>query len=273
MFENRNAVAPFAVAVITGGSSGIGKSFIELLAEARPGLPICNLSRRVPANFTAAVQLHHVPCDLAEPASRAKGGEEALRFIRQHTDRSKVLLINCAGLGSYGNFGATGGPPPGALIGVNVAAVVELTELLLPEIKARGGAIINVASTAGFQPTPYLATYGATKAFVLNWSLALHEELRAHGVPVQTLCPGPTRTGFFDSAGLGAAEVSPGLSVAPEYVVRASLRALARGRSLVVPGWKNRLITLFAGKLPRVLGTRLTGAVLRRQRLASLKAP
>ena len=126
------------------------------------------------------------------------------------------------------------------MVEVNVAAAVDLTARLLPELRERGGAVINVASVAGFQPTPYMSTYGATKAFLLNWSLALHEELRPHDIPVQALCPGPTTTNFFERVGYSQRVVSDRLSMSPEAVVRASLRGLARKRAVVVPGWRNR---------------------------------
>ena len=98
------------------------------------------------------------------------------------------------------------------MIDLNVRAVVQLTGRLLPLLKARGGAIVNVASTAAFQPTPWMATYGATKAFVLNWSLALNQDLRGTGVRVLVVCPGTTETEFFKRAGRGEAppaKISP----------------------------------------------------------------
>ena len=146
---------------------------------------------------------------------------------------------------------------------VNVAGPLDLTARLLPVLRERGGAVINLASVAAFQPTPHLATYGATKAFVLSWSLALHEELRPDGIPVQALCPGPTRTDFFRRAGLsGPAAVGDALSMDARAVVDASLRGLARGRPLVVPGWRNRLLASVSNLISRPLAARVSGRVL-----------
>ncbi len=272
MFDYENALAPFTVTVVTGGSSGIGKAFISQIAEANPRMFICNLSRRAPEGLSPEVRarLLHVPCDLGKPELRQKAAGEAIGFIRQHHYRSKTLLINNSGFGSYGYFSSAELSQQLDMLQVNVAAPLELTARLLPELRERGGAVINVASVSAFQPTPYLATYGAGKAFLLNWSLALHEELRAHGIPVQALCPGPTRTEIFRRAGLrlGVKE-ERGLATV-ESVVRASLRGLAHGRPLVVPGWRNKILATCSGGLPRVWAAWLSGRVLARYRLKQL---
>jgi short-subunit dehydrogenase len=275
VFDYENALAPFTLTVVTGGSSGIGKAFISMIAEANPRMAICNLSRRAPEGLSPEVcaRLLHVPCDLGKPELRQGAAGEAIRFIRQHHNRSKTLLINNSGFGSYGYFSSAELATQLDMLQVNVAAPLELTSLLLPELRERGGAVINVASVSGFQSTPYLATYGATKAFVLHWSLALHEELRPHGIPVQALCPGPTRTEIFRRAGLrlGVKEEA-GLATA-EAVVRASLRGLARGRPLVVPGWRNKILATLSGALPRALAARLSAKAMARYRLKYLAQP
>jgi uncharacterized protein len=143
------------------------------------------------------------------------------------------------------------------MVDVNVRAVLQLTGgLLLPAIKARGGAIVTVASTAAFQPTPYLATYGATKAFVLHWSLALNEELRGTGVSALAVCPGPTSTDFLRRAGLEEGAVPPMFGETSEQVVLASLRALAAG-AMVVSGLEEQADGRAASKLPKPLVARL----------------
>jgi len=272
VFDYENVLAPFAVAVVTGGSSGIGKAFIERMAQASRGLVFCNLSRRAPAGLPAGVaaRVHHVPCDLGNPAERGRAAGEAIEFIRQQTHRSKLLLINNSGFGSYGLFSAQEISAQLDMLQVNVAGMLDLTARLLPLLRERGGAIINVASLAAFQPTPYMATYGATKACVLHWSLALHEELRPQGIPVQALCPGPTRTAFHRRAGFSGQVVEDPLSSEAPAVVEASLRGLARRRALVVPGWKNRVAAAAAGMLPRALATRLSARILGRYRLRAL---
>lgn len=272
VFDHENVLEPFTVTVVTGGSSGMGKTFISLLGEANPRMAFCNLSRRAPTGLpeTVGKRLLHVPCDLGKPDQRAEAMGEAERFIRQDHYRSKVLLINNSGFGSCGNFTDAERATQLDMLEVNVAAVLDLTSRLLPVLCERGGAIINVASLAGFQPTPYMATYGATKAFLLNWSLALHEELRPHGIPVQALCPGPTATDFFRRVGYSQRVVGDRLSMTPEAVVKASLRGLARGRALVVPGWRNKLAATVTGCLPRVLVARTTAKLLLRYRVRHL---
>ncbi len=272
VFDYENALAPFTLTVVTGGSSGIGKAFISMIAEANPRMRICNLSRRAPEGLSPEVlaRVLHIPCDLGKPELRHGAAGEAIGFIRQHHNRSKVLLINNSGFGSYGYFSSAELAAQLDMIQVNVAAPLALTAQLLPELRQHGGAVINVASVCGFQPTPYLATYGASKAFLLHWSLALHEELRPHGIPVQALCPGPTRTEIFRRAGLclGANEEA-GMATAEE-VVRASLRGLARGCPLVVPGWRNKIQATLSGTLPRALAARLSAKILARHRLRHL---
>lgn len=274
MFDHENVLEPFTVTVVTGGSSGMGKTFISLLAEASPRMAFCNLSRRAPTGLPEAIEkrLLHVPCDLGKPDLRAEAMGVAERFIRRDHYRSKVLLINNSGFGSCGNFSDAERETQLDMVQVNTAAVVDLTSRLLPVLRERGGAIINVASLAGFQPMPYMATYGATKAFLLSWSLALHEELRPHGIPVQALCPGPTATDFFRRVGYSQRVVSDRLSMSPEAVVRASLRGLARKRAVVVPGWRNKLAAGVTGCLPRTLVLHVTAKLLLRYRVRHLDA-
>jgi len=157
------------------------------------------------------------------------------------------------------------------MLDLNIRGLVDLTGRLLPLLKARGGAIINVASTAAFQPTPYMAAYGASKAFVLHWSLALNEELRGSGVRTLAVCPGPTATEFFRRAGLQQGSVADSLSMSCESVVEASLRALAAGRSQVVTGWKNKVLAFLAGKTPKPLAARVAALVLARYRLKQVR--
>jgi short-subunit dehydrogenase len=158
------------------------------------------------------------------------------------------------------------------MIDLNVRAIVHLTGLLLPLLRARGGAIVNVASTAAFQPTPSMATYGATKAFVLHWSHALNYELRGSGVRAMALCPGTTRTEFFKTAGLKAGNRADALAMTSEDVVLASLHALGAGRSQIVTGWKNKLSAFAASPVPKAFATRVCGLVLASYRRMQTKS-
>lgn len=263
----REALQPFAVVILTGGSSGIGKSFIELAATLKPELRICNLSRRSPAKNTSLKNLNHFSCDLSHPPEIDRTARELEHFLAQPDATGPILLINNSGFGGFGRFPTPTLERELALVDVNIRAVVHLTGLLLPLLKARGGAIMNIASVMAFQPTPFSATYGASKAFVLHWTLALHEELRGSGVRALAVCPGTTTTEFFRTAGLGEGTILPALAMTTEEVVSLAFRALGAGRSQIVTGWKNKVYTFAASKLPKPLAARLSGKVLGRFRL------
>jgi len=251
----------FSTVIVTGGSSGIGKSFIELCGKLHPDLLICNLSRRTP-DISPQLNLRHFACDLAAAETIERVAVELQVLIAREAAAGRILLINNSGFGAYGGFPLPSLEHQLEMTDVNVRAVLHLTGRLLPLLKARGGAVITVASAAAFQPTPWMAAYGASKAFVLHWSVALNEELRGTGVRTLAVCPGPVATEFFRRAGLQKGRVSPSLSQSCEQVVAESLRALADGRSQVVTGWKNRVITYIGAKLPKPLAARIAARVL-----------
>lgn len=261
----------FSAVIVTGGSSGIGKSFIERGAKLNPALQFCNLSRSTPAINISGLKLNHFACDLSRATEIERVIPALDQFLADKVPTGRILLINNSGFGAYGHF-----PEPGLghqleMLDVNIRSLVQLTGLLLPLLRTRGGAIINLASTAAFQPTPFLAAYGASKAFVLHWSLALNEELRGSGVHVLAVCPGPTSTEFFRRAGLTQGSVADSLSMSCESVVAASLRALAHGRSQVVTGWKNKLSAFVASKVSKPLAARVAASVLARYRLRQVR--
>lgn len=257
----------FTSVIVTGGSSGIGKSFIGLMGKLNPSWRFCNLSRTEPDIKSSQLNLRHIPCDLAKPADIAAAATAVEAWVREDAAGGAVLLINNSGFGAYGRF-----PEPELahqleLVDVNVRAVLDLTGRLLPMLKARGGAVVTVASTAAFQPTAYLAAYGASKSFVQHWSLALNEELRGTGARTLVVCPGPTSTNFFWRAGLRQGSVPDAFGMAADDVVLLALRALARGRAQVVTGWKNRVTTALVSKLPKPFAAWLAAKVLARFRL------
>jgi short-subunit dehydrogenase len=221
---------------------------------------------------TSQLKLRHVACDLSDRAQVERGLAEIDDFLTKDVPTGRIMLINNSGFGIYGRF-----PEPNAgqqleMIDLNVRAVVQMTAALMPALKSRGGVIITVASTAAFQPTPFLGTYGATKAFVLHWSLALNEELRGTGVTTLAVCPGPTSTDFFQRAGLAQGAVPNMFGETSEKVVLASLRAVAKGRSMVVSGWKNKLMTAMVTKFPKPLVSRVAGIALGHFRMKRVKS-
>jgi len=217
------------------------------------------------------LKLRHVPCDLSDPAQVERALEEVRDFLSVEAPSGGILLINNSGFGIYGRFPEPGRGVQIEMLDVNVRAVLQMTGALLPTIKARGGAIMTVASTAAFQPTPFLSTYGATKAFVLHWSLALNEELRGTGVRTLAVCPGPTSTDFFQRAGLAEGSVPSMFGETSGKVALNSLRALAAGKSMVVSGWKNKLMTAFVTKFPKPLVARLAGLALGHFRMKQVR--
>ena len=258
-----------SVIIVTGGSSGIGCSIIKAIKNLAPTSTLCNLSRSKPGDFFDQHGIH-IATDLSDSKAVAAAAAQ-LNIIIAEAEAGEVLLINNSGFGDYGRLQDLNRTKQLQMIDLNVRAVVDLTAHLLPQMLERGGCVVNVASTAGFQPTAYLATYGATKAFVLNWTLALGEDLRGTKVRTLAVCPGPTRSNFFKSAGFETPPMQEGASLTPdmtsEQVADLTLQALAKGKSLLVTGWRNKLIAFFGSKFPIIVVTRVGAAILRKMRL------
>jgi short-subunit dehydrogenase len=252
-------------AVVTGASSGLGAIFAEKLAER--GLPLV-LAGRDEARLAEVRQRvqRSAPCvdvELVVGDLGSQSGVEALAAAL--AGREVDVLVNNAGFGTYGRLSEVGADRDHDLIAVNVDGLVRLTHEVLPGMLARGkGKILNVASTIAFQPAPYQATYGASKAFVLSFSQALWAETRGTGVTVTALCPGPTRTGFVDALDADVSQTAIYKRLAaPEPVVDAGLRALDRGRPVVVPGTRNSLMATVSRLSPGWVGALVSGRMLR----------
>jgi len=243
-------------ALVTGASSGIGESYARVLAAlgahlvlvARSADKLQQLAQQLAAQH--GVRVTALPMDLAQPGAAGRLFEACAAQGLQVD-----VLVNNAGFGTYGPFETIAPERDQQLIQLNVAAVCDLAHAFLPPMLARGsGAVINLASTAGFQPTPFFATYAASKAFVLAFSEALWAEYRRRGVRVLAVCPGPTATGFFEASHSDIGKVAFfSRQLSSELVVRQSLRALARGRSYVISGWLNYLIAHSSRWAPRAL--------------------
>ena len=210
---------------------------------------------------TYGVRAHVVGADLSKPGAAGR--------VLEQTDAKGFaidLLVNNAGFATYGLFDEISLERQREEIMLNCAGLVEMTHAFLPEIVRRGsGGVINVASTAAFQPLPYMAIYGATKAFVLSFSEALWEENRGRGVRVLALCPGATETAFFDVVGASEASVG-GAREKPEVVVARALKAFESGRSYVISGAANYLMAHAGRVLRRAAGAAMTGHVMRPRR-------
>ena len=262
-----------SVVIVTGGSSGIGSALIKAICKLNDGVQVCNLSRKKP-DFFFGDRLHHFPVDLSDAAA-LEGVADDLEAFLDEVSEGAIILINNSGFGDYGPIDSLDRDKQLNMMDLNMRALVDLTLRLLPQLKERGGAVVNIASTAAFQPTPFMATYGSTKAFVLHWTLALTEDLKRTGVRVLAVCPGPTRSNFFRAAGFESPPLEGGLNrwldMSAEAVAEQSLVALAKGRRLVVTGWKNRLIAAVGSFSPKVAATCIAGWALNRLRLEQYK--
>jgi uncharacterized protein len=251
-------------ALITGASSGIGLDLAHLFAAdghdvvlvARSEGRLRALAQELEAKH--GVKATVIVADLAQP--------DAPRQVFERAPAVDVL-VNNAGFGTSGKFAETDLRTELEMIQVNIAALTHLTKLFLPRMLQRGrGRILNVASTAAFQPGPLMAVYYATKAYVLSFSDAIGEELRGTGVTVTALCPGPTATGFQQTAALGSEALLKIMRpVSSMEVARAGYRALMRGRRVVVPGMKNKLGVQSLRITPRALATRVVRALQERR--------
>ncbi|MFM8892461.1 MAG: SDR family NAD(P)-dependent oxidoreductase, partial [Planctomycetia bacterium] len=232
-------------AVVTGASSGIGAEFVRQLAAR--GMHCVLVARREDRLREVAREIesaHGTRCEIVTAdLSQPHAGRELLAEVNRR-GIAMELLVNNAGFGLVSSVEETDVGRALDLIQVNVACVTELTLLAAQEMVARGhGGIINIGSVVSFQPVGYMGVYSASKAYVLHFSESLWAELRPHGVTVTTLCPGTTRTEFFDHSGVpGWAEQNRGQDV--ETVVRTGLKAFDAGRHYVVSGWKNYLLSL-----------------------------
>jgi len=251
-------------ALITGASSGIGLDLAHLFAAdghdvvlvARSEGKLRDLARELEAKH--GVKAHVLVADLAKSAAPREVFERA---------PAVDILVNNAGYGLTGKFAETELQTELDMIQVNIAALTPLTKLFLPPMLQRGrGRILNVASTAAFQPGPLMAVYYATKAYVLSFSDAIGEELRGTGVTVTALCPGPTATGFQKTAEMGSEALLKIMRpVSSMEVARAGYRGLMRGTRVVVPGVKNKIGVQSIRLTPRAVATRVVRALQERR--------
>jgi short-subunit dehydrogenase len=255
--------------LVTGASAGIGEALARLAAAdghalvlvARSADKLVALAGELAAQHGVPVKV--LPADLGQPGAAAALAAE-LKRRRLTVD----VLVNNAGVLENGPFVKTAPARHQALVDLNIGALTGLLAELLPGMVKRGrGRVLNVASIAAFQPVPTLATYAATKAYVLSLTESLAEELHGTGVSITALCPGITATGML----AGAASANPRLARLPRFVVgdvdrvaREGWRACQRGQVIVVPGVANLAATLGARATPKWLLRKVSGAVTRR---------
>ena len=246
------------VALVTGASAGLGVEFARQLAKR--GHRLVLVARRKERLEKLAKELGNaraVAIDLSKANAAAK-------LIADLEEKGEVvdLLVNNAGFGLIGRFAELDAKRLRQMIDLNVGVLTDLCRAVAPGmIERESGGIINVASTAAFQPGPKMAVYFATKAFVLSFTEALHEELRPNGIKVSCLCPGPTHTEFGEVAGFGGNGMFDHVAMGPVEVVEKGLAGLDKNRAVVVPGWMNKVTAASNRFAPRSVVRKIAGAI------------
>jgi uncharacterized protein len=246
------------ITLITGASAGLGVEFArQLSARGQRLVLVARRKDRLDALAKELGNARAIALDLSKKGAAAK----LMADIAAAGEQVDVL-VNNAGFGLIGRFAELDAARLREMIDLNCGVLTELTRAIAPQMIARkSGAILNVASTAAFQPGPKMAVYFATKAFVLSLSEALHEELKPHGIKVSCLCPGPTRTEFGDVAGFGGNGLFDRVAMNAPDVVRTGIAGLDKNKAVVVAGWMNKIGAASTRFAPRSVVRKIAGAI------------
>lgn len=245
-------------ALVTGASGGIGAAIGRELAARGHDLALSARSGDALAALAAELErAHGIRTRVLAADLGAAGAADALADRLAAEGIAPTVLVNNAGFGLFGLYRDTDGAKEQAMIDLNISALTRLSKRLLPGMLAAGrGRILNVASTAAFQPGPYMAVYYATKAYVLSYSEALAEELNGTGVSVTALCPGPTASGFQDQAAMHDSALVKGKRMPSAADVAAyGVRAMERGQRVAIHGAQNRFLAQTVRVTPRRMVT------------------
>ena len=246
------------VALITGASAGLGVEFARQLSERGHRLVLA--ARRKDRLEGLAKDLGNARA-VAIDLSKANAAAKLMADVKDAGEEVEIL-VNNAGFGLIGRFAELDTKRLRQMIDLNVGTLTDLCRAVAPQMIAhKSGGILNVASTAAFQPGPKMAVYFATKAFVLSLTEALHEELKADGVRVTCLCPGPTRTEFGDVAGFAGNGMFDRVAMESPEVVKAGLEGLDRNHAVVVPGVVNKIGAASTRFAPRSMVRKIAGAI------------
>ncbi len=247
-------------ALVTGASGGIGYEFAKLLAQDGYNLILVARSKdtllKQAADFKQkhSVEVRAIAKDLAQASSPQEVFDEV-----KSAGSNVNVLINNAGFATYGHFVELNLTKELEMMQVNIVTLTHLTRLFLPDmVERRSGKILNVASTAAFQPGPLMAVYYASKAFVLSFSEAIANELEGTGVSVTALCPGPTESGFQQRAAMEDSKLVNGKKImSAETVAKAGYEAMLKGKTMIVPGLMNNLMAQSVRFTPRKMTTKI----------------
>lgn len=257
-------------ALVTGASSGLGEEFARQLAARGANLLLTARSGdKLESLADALGGAHGVQTEVIAHDLGAPGGAAALCDEVERRGKPVAHLVSNAGFGLNGAVADLDEARQADMVRLNCEALVVLSRRFLPAMLGRGaGGILHVASIAGFQPVPYMAVYGASKAFVLSFSEALAEEARGSGVRVMALCPGPVPTGFQEVAGARIAPSQQATVLSAAETVRRGLDAYEQGRSVYVPGVGNRVTALGSKLFPSSVVVRAVGKMMRQKKRA-----
>jgi len=238
-------------ALVTGASTGIGLAFAqELASRGADVVLVARSERKLRANADEIIRRHAVRAEVFAVDLERPGAVDEIARRLDAAGRQIDILVNNAGFATHGDVATADPARQAAQVRLNCLAIVELTSRFLPAMTTRGaGVVVNVASTAAYQPLAHMAVYSATKAFILTYTEALWAEAKPAGVRVIAVSPGATDTPFFDV--VGAEEASVGRRRTPRQVVATALRGLEKGRPSVVDGTMNKIVAGLPRALPR----------------------
>ena len=252
-----------ATALITGSSTGLGADFARILASMKYDLILVARNEERLKHLAQDLKTAHgircytIRSDLAQP-----GAADSVFKAVQALELSVDILINNAGCGQWGPFAESDTRGLSEMISLNMNALTELTRLFLPHMIARNsGRVMNVASTAAFQPGPWMAAYYASKSYVLSLGEALSVELRKTGVTISTLCPGPTKTEFFDRAKMGHSRLKDMIFADSVSCARTGITGMLRGQTIIIDGWMNWVLSQSGRFLPRFVIRTVSGLI------------
>lgn len=241
--------------LITGATTGIGYELAKLYADDGNNLIlVARDEERLEKVKEELILLYNINVySISLDLSGDNSCEELLNFVNKK-NLTVDILINNAGLGSFGYLSEIEVEKELKLIDLNIRALTELTKLFLPIMISHGeGAIMNVASTAAFCAGPKMATYYASKSYVLNFTEAIYEELKGSNIKVSCLCPGPVNTGFQDKAGIRKKDAAKKALMTPKKVAEIAYKDFKKGKLIIIPGFKNKVIVTVNKFIPRSL--------------------
>jgi short-subunit dehydrogenase len=238
--------------LITGASGGIGKEFATIFAQKNYNLVLVARGKdkleqiKTDLENIYKIRVINLPFDLSKQNAAKNLSSEV-----KHRSIEIDILINNAGFGDYGYFMESDPAKTTEMINLNIVSLTELTALFVKEmLKKNSGKILNIASTAAFQPVPKVAAYSATKSYVLNFTEALHYELKKTEVSVSVLCPGPTSTGFKKSANMEGSNLFKRGVMNPLHVAKIGYKGLMKNKMTIIPGFKNKIMATLSNITP-----------------------